>query len=157
MEMLKIQASRLGGACFAEVFIEGREFNLSLLDGPDGPQVLPPAEIIFEGYEDGKPRIVGYRAKWDDTSYEYHHTPRCFDFPPEDRALLEELKQTALRCWQVFGLKGYVRVDLRVDSSGRPWILEINTNPCLSPDAGYPAAAARAGYSLADVINQLIN
>lgn len=43
------RATDLGGACFAETFIEGREFNLSVLDGPDGPVVLPPAEIQFMG------------------------------------------------------------------------------------------------------------
>jgi len=43
--------------------------------------VLPPAEILFEGY-DSRPRIVGYRAKWEEDSYEYGHTPRRFDFVP---------------------------------------------------------------------------
>jgi D-alanine-D-alanine ligase len=156
-DILKARAPRLGGACFAEVFVEGREFNLSLLAGPDGPEVLPPAEIIFEGYDEGKLRIVDYRAKWEEDSYEYHHTPRCFDFPETDNKLLSELKQTAVRCWQVFGLGGYVRVDFRVDTHGRVWILEINTNPCLSPDAGYPAALAQAGISLAEAIERVLN
>jgi hypothetical protein len=50
-------------------------FNLSLLESPDGPQILPPAEIIFEGFEAGRARIVDYQAKWDPDSYAYHHTP----------------------------------------------------------------------------------
>jgi len=157
-EILKARASQLGGACFAEVFVDGREFNLSLLAGPDGlPEVLPPAEIIFEGYDESKPRIVGYKAKWHEDSYEYHHTPRCFDFPETDHNLLSELKKTAVRCWQVFGLGGYVRVDFRVDTRGRVWILEINTNPCLSPDAGYPAALAQAGISLSEAVERVLN
>ncbi|OQX15472.1 MAG: hypothetical protein BWK80_40950 [Desulfobacteraceae bacterium IS3] len=156
-EILKARALQLGGACFAEVFVDGREFNLSLLAGPEGlPQLLPPAEIIFEGYDESKPRIVGYRAKWEEDSYEYHHTPRCFDFPETDNKLLSELKKTAVRCWQVFGLGGYVRVDFRVDARGRVWILEINTNPCLSPDAGYPAALAQAGISLSEAVERIL-
>ncbi len=155
-ELLKTRASRLGGACFAEIFIEGREFNLALLAGPDGPEVLPPAEIIFEGYGEDKPRIVGYRAKWDESSYEYHHTVRSFDFTPEDKALLSELKAAALRCWQMFGLGGYARVDFRVDADGNLWILEINTNPCLSPDAGYAAAVAQSGLSFADAVGRIV-
>ena len=47
-------------------------------------------------------------------------------------------------CWRLFGLRGYARVDFRVDAQLRPWILEINTNPCLSPDAGFAAALASA-------------
>lgn len=139
------RAKALGGACFAEEFIDGREFNLSLLTGPDGPVVLPPAEIRFEGYGPEKPHIVGYRAKWDENSYEYGHTPRQFDFPEEDRPLLRQLEKIALSAWRCFGLEGYARVDFRVEADNTPWILEVNTNPCLSPDAGFPAALDRAG------------
>jgi D-alanine-D-alanine ligase len=49
-DLLDERADRLGGLSFAEAFIEGREFNLSILAGDRGPQVLPPAEIIFEDY-----------------------------------------------------------------------------------------------------------
>lgn len=155
IEMAK-RAANLGGACFGEIFITGREFNLSLLDGPHGPEVLPPAEIRFEGYGPEKPRIVGYRAKWDPNAYEYTHTPRCFDFSPEDRFLLETLKETALAAWRCFGLKGYARVDFRVDEHQSPWILEINANPCLSPDAGFAAALERAGIPFATAVHRII-
>ena len=67
-EMQK-RCARLGGACFAEEFIDGREFNLSVLAGEHGPEVLPPAEIIFEGYEPDMVRIVDYQAKWEEDSY----------------------------------------------------------------------------------------
>jgi D-alanine-D-alanine ligase len=137
---------RMGGDFFAEKFIDGREFNLSILAGEDGrPQVLPPAEIIFEGYGPDRAKIVDYKAKWDEASYEFSHTPRSFDFPKSDATLLEALKKLALSCWQAFNLAGYARVDFRVDEKGRPFILEINANPCLSPDAGFAAALERAG------------
>ena len=155
--LLPQRASQLGGACFAEAFIEGREFNLALLAGKDGPQTLPPAEIVFEGYPDDKLRIVGYRAKWEKDSYEYHHTPRRFDFSPQDAALLQRLEQTAKRCWQVFGLGGYARVDFRVDADGQPWILEINSNPCLSPDAGFAAAVEQSGLTFAEAIERILS
>ncbi|MFH0726919.1 MAG: GNAT family N-acetyltransferase [Pseudomonadota bacterium] len=150
------RATDLGGACFAEEFIDGREFNLSLLTGPDGPVVLPPAEIRFVGYGPEKPRIVGYRAKWDSDSYEYTHTPRHFDFPEEDRPLLRNLKKLALSAWRCFGLEGYARVDFRVDSNNTPWILEVNTNPCLSPDAGFPAALEEAGIPFTEAVARIL-
>jgi D-alanine-D-alanine ligase len=155
-KIMKSKRDRLGGACFAEAFIAGREFNLSLLAGPDGPEVLPPAEIRFDDYPPGKLHVVGYRAKWDKDSFEYQHTPRTFDFPVEDAPLLQKLTDMALECWQLFDLKGYARVDFRVDQAGRPWILEINTNPCLSPDAGFHAAAKRAGLRFNGVIERII-
>ena len=155
-EVLKARASGLGGACFAEAFVDGREFNISLLAGSQGPQILPPAEILFEDFGPGKPRIVGYRAKWEEDSYEYHHTPRRFDFPEKDDTLLERLTADAVQCWRLFGLRGYARIDYRVDGNGVPWILEVNANPCLSPDAGFAAAVDRAGLTFQSVVEQIL-
>jgi D-alanine-D-alanine ligase len=152
---IRRRLGELGADAFAERYIDGREFNLSVLAGKEGPEVLPPAEIEFIGYGE-RVRIVGYRAKWDENAYEYHHTPRRFDFGPEDRLLLRSLERKALRCWQLFGLRGYARVDYRVDRDGNPWILEINSNPCLSPDSGFTAATRQAGLRYEEVIGRIV-
>ena len=151
------QRASTGHRCFAEEFIAGREFNLSLLADEAGPQVLPPAEIDFSAFPAEKPRIVNFAAKWDEASFEFHHTPRRFDFTESDFDLLERLAHLAKRCWQTFGLRGYVRVDFRVDRQGRPWILEINTNPCLSPDAGFAAALRQAGIPFPAAIQRILD
>lgn len=156
-DILKEQAGRLGGACFAEAFIHGREFNLSIIGGSDNPEVLPPAEIVFDTLEKGSPAIVGFKAKWDEASHEYKNTPRTFDFGEGDQPLLLTLSALALRCWDLFGLRGYARVDFRVDESGRPWILEVNCNPCLNPDAGFAAAALQSGLTYTGMIERIIN
>lgn len=150
------RAARWGGDWFAERFVEGREFNLSILAGPGGAQVLPPAEILFEGFGPGAPRIVDWAAKWDEASHAYHNTPRSFDFPEPDRFLLAELSRLALAAWSAFSLRGWARVDFRVDETGNPWILEVNANPCLSPDAGFAAAAERAGIGFDEVIRSIL-
>ena len=147
----------LGGACLAEAYIDGRELNVSLLEGADGPELLPLAEIRFDAYPPGKVRVVGYRSKWEEGTFEFANTPRTFEFPVQDAPLLAQLKEMALRCWKLFGLRGYARVDFRMDQEGRPWILEVNANPCLSPDAGFFAAALRAGLTFADVLCRIIN
>jgi D-alanine-D-alanine ligase len=100
---------------------------------------------------------VGHRAKWEADSFEFHHTPRRFDFPPGDEELLARLQHLATACWRLFGLRGYARVDFRVDRQGRPWILEVNANPCLSPDAGFIAAADRAGLSFEAMIQRILD
>jgi len=151
------RVERIRRPCFAEQYIEGREFNLSLLGNRGDVQVLPPAEIHFEGFADEKPKIVGYRAKWAAESAEYSGTPRTFQFPPTDRELLDNLIQLARLCWQHFGLRGYARVDFRVDAMGRPWILEINANPCLSPDAGYAAALKEANIPFTTAIERILS
>jgi D-alanine-D-alanine ligase len=156
MGLLDGRAAVLGKHCFAERFISGREFNLSLLGGPGGPEVLPPAEIRFS-FPDGRPCIVDYKAKWDEDSIEYQCTQRSFEFDGRDAGLLKDLGRIALRCWKAFGLRGYARVDFRVDDEGRPWVLEINTNPCISPDSGFVAASERTGLSYPEVIARIIS
>ncbi len=145
------------GEWFAEAYIPGREFNISILAGDEIPQILPIAEIDFVGYPSGKPRIVDYRAKWDVDSFEYHHTVRRFDFSDSDEKLFMELRDISLRCWQIFDLHGYARVDFRVDRNRKPWVLEINANPCISPDSGYVAAAGQAGLDFKTVVYRIIN
>jgi D-alanine-D-alanine ligase len=156
LAQLAARRNALGGEALTEAFIDGREFNLSLLEGPDGPEVLPPAEIRFDTYPAGKIRVVGYRAKWEEDSFEFANTPRSFDFPAGDAPLLGRLREMARRCWRLFGLRGYGRVDFRVDRQENPWILEVNANPCLSPDGGFQAAAQRAGLSFAEVLARIV-
>jgi D-alanine-D-alanine ligase len=156
-EELKRHQEMTGTECFAEMYIEGREFNLSLLAGDKGPEVLPSAEILFNDYPAGKVKVVGYRAKWEVNSFEYNHTPRSFTFPVEDAVLLERLKAMATSCWQIFGLRGYARVDFRVDQKDNPWVLEVNANPCLSPDAGFFAATQQAGLNFTQVVKRIIS
>ncbi len=144
------------GECFLESFVDGREFNISVLGGKNGPEVLPAAEIRFIDYPAIKPKIVGYEAKWDTASFEYKNTVRHFDFPETDQLLLQQLKELALQCWVLFDLRGYARVDFRVDAQGRPWVLEVNANPCISPDAGFIAAAQFAGYNYDRVIDRIV-
>lgn len=143
-----------GGDWFAESFVDGREFNVALLEIDGRPEVLPIAEMTFVGYPADKPRIVGYAAKWDATAPEYHATQRDFAAASErDRT---RLTHAALDCWNAFGLAGYARVDFRMDAEGVPWVLEVNANPCLSSDAGFVAAAAEAGMRQADVVDAVL-
>lgn len=141
---------------FAEQFIEGREINVALIDGPGGPQVLPIPEIEFVDYPAGKPRIVGYAAKWQEDSFECRNTVRRFVDPVSEAGLCAELGRMSLQCWDIFQLRGYARVDFRVDAAGKPWVLEVNANPCISPDAGFAAALEQAGISYADGIERIV-
>ncbi len=158
-QLISRRSALLERRCFAEQFIDGREFNLAVLGSPDGPRVLPPAEIDFRAFPPGKPRIVNYQAKWSSGSFEYENTPRMFvrAGAGEDASLAGRLIDLALRCWVAFELRGYARVDFRVDSAGAPWILEVNANPCLAPDAGFAAALAEAGISFDQAVQSILD
>lgn len=131
---------------FVEHFIEGREINVSILANGRDAEILPPAEILFEDFPSEKPKIVGYDAKWNKNSFEYTHTQRTFNFSECDVSTLEQIKHISQECWKLFQLKGYARIDFRIDRNGVPWVLEINANPCISPDSGFVAAAEEAGF-----------
>jgi len=143
------------GTLIIEEFVEGREFNISLIGYPR-PRTLPIAEIDFAEFPRDLHRIVGYRAKWDRSSFEYNHTPRIFPkrLPGELTANIED---TAIECFRLFMLRDYGRVDMRMDRAGKIHVLEVNANCCLSPDAGFAAAAEHAGIPYSEMINDLLN
>lgn len=143
------------GTLLVEEYIAGREFNISLLGHPSA-SALPAAEIDFSGFPEDLFPIVGYRAKWDTSSVEYRHTTRRFseDLP---HALRRDLEQTAIECFRLFMLRDYGRVDVRVDNAGHVHVLEINANPCLSLDAGFAAAAERAGINYSKMVGQFLD
>ena len=155
-ETIRQREKAFGGRFFAEVFIEGREFNVAMLEGPGGVEVLPIPEIVFVGYPDGKPRIVDYDAKWAAESFAYNNTPRDFGIEKADAKLARKLKRMALECWRVFSLSGYARIDFRVDAFGKPWVIDVNTNPCITPDAGFAVTASMAGLGYPDVIERIV-
>ncbi len=144
---------------FAEAFLPGREFSLSLLADRGGISVLPPAELVYDkawppaGVAEGMPRILDYAGKWlaDDPLFAATH--RCFT-GIED-ALASQLANLARRAFAALGLAGYARVDFRLDAAGVPYILEVNANSALAPDAGFAAAAGEGGIAYRDLIARI--
>lgn len=147
----------IGGPCFAESYIDGREFNIALIAGKYGVEILPPAEMQFIGFGPDKLKVLDYRAKWVEGTFEYENTARTMEFSEKDKGLIAELQYIAKRCWELFGLSGYARVDFRVDNDGKPWVLEINANPCLSLEAGFAFAIERASIKYHEAIELIVN
>jgi len=141
---------------FAEGYVDGREFAAAMMEGPNGVEVLPLRETIFQGFAEGQPLITDYDAKWTPGSQAYNGTPRRFGIEREEPALAAALTRLALACWDLFGLDGYARVDFRVDETGAPFILEVNMNPCLGLDAGFAASALEAGLSYEVLIGRIV-
>ncbi|MCE5212010.1 MAG: ATP-grasp domain-containing protein [Deltaproteobacteria bacterium] len=157
LKEMKVREGRLGGSCYAEAYIEGREFNVALISDKSGAKVLPIAEMLFQDYAPDKLKIVDYKAKWNADSFEYNNTIRKFDVQDDDLPLISSLREISLQCWNIFSLSGYARVDFRIDINGKPWVLEVNTNPCLSPDAGFAAALEQAGIKYHEAIGLIID
>ena len=142
------------GPIVVEEYIDGREFNISLL-GTLEPRVMPVAEIDFSGFPDDLFKIVGYRAKWEPESIEYKESRRTFPALPEN--VITNMAAVSAQCYQLFGLRDYGRVDLRLDQNGKIYVLEINANPCLSPDAGFPAAVQQSGLDYTAMVEKFVS
>jgi D-alanine-D-alanine ligase len=134
-----------------EEFIDGREFNVALL-GDREFKVLPIAEICFG--TDLNHQIVSYAGKWLEKSNEYAATqPIC----PALLTLQEQttMEQVAQRACHLLGCRDYARVDIRL-RAGIPYILEVNANPDISPNAGLARAASAAGLEYPALIGHIL-
>ncbi len=131
-------------------FVDGREVNVGIL----GDAVLPIAEIDFGKMPRGRWRIVTYQSKWVPGSVDdIGGAPRCPAKLPAKVA--NEARRVALRAWQIAGGFGYGRVDMRIDAAGQPWILEVNANPDIAPDAGLARMARVVGIEYAALIRNI--
>ena len=137
-------------------YIDGREFNISVLAGKTGPEVMPPAEMVFHNFKEDMPKIVDFKAKWVAESFEYKNTIREFPGKNLNPVLADKIREMTLKCWHVFGLKGYARVDMRIDKYENPYVIEVNANPCMSPDSGLVAATTEAGLPITVVLQRII-
>jgi len=150
-----VELSSRFGTLLIEEYIAGREFNISLWGHPS-VRLLPIAEIDFVDYPDSTYPILDYKAKWDTSSFEYHHTTRKF---PGDLSvtLQRKIEMAAHVCFRVLMLRDYGRIDLRMDCQKKLYILEVNANPCLSPDAGFAAAIEKSGLNYVQMVERLVN
>ena len=138
-----------------EEFVAGPEFNVSLLGPPEDPQVLPLREIDYT-LPPGLPRLVSYEAKWKPETVEYRGTPSVpVARPPE---MVEAVGSIARAAYTAVGLRDYGRVDVRLDASDRPVVIDVNANPDLTPSGnlGLPGTALEAGLSYPDLIRYIV-
>jgi D-alanine-D-alanine ligase len=132
-------------------FIEGREINLAIV----GSHSLPPAEIDFSRLPEGSPPIVSFDAKWKPGSPEDLGTRPVCPAPLPDRRV-EELQRLGQRVWHLVDGWGYARIDVRLTPDGVPYVIDINPNPDLSPDAGLARQAQAAGWSYTTLIERIV-
>jgi D-alanine-D-alanine ligase len=133
-----------------EEYIEGRELNVAILDD----QILPISEIRFDGLPDELPKIVTYEAKWSPGSIYYKHTtPRCP--APLSEPLKQKIEKMAQSAYEALECRDYARVDIRLSQKNVPYVIEVNPNPDISPDAGFVRSAAAAGINYEELLYRL--
>lgn len=130
-----------GSHVIVEKKIRGRELTVGVL----GERYLPAVEIIPQtgGYFD-------YVAKYQDGG--------SLEICPAhiDDALWHEIGEYALRLHKTLGLSVYSRTDFLVDEAGRPWCLEVNTLPGMTPASLLPKEAAAVGLPYEELCDEIV-
>jgi D-alanine-D-alanine ligase len=125
----------------AEEYIPGREFGVAVF----GEEALPVVEIVATSDE-----FYTYDAKYKPGGSR-HLIPA-----PIDDDLASRLQMLALSMHRMIGLRDYSRTDFIVTKEGRPYILEINALPGLTPMSLFPDMARVAGISFDALIDRLV-
>jgi D-alanine-D-alanine ligase len=149
---VKLISEEYGGRALVEEFVDGREFNITVL-GTKALDVLPISEIVFL-LPPGLPHILTFGAKWEPKSPYFDATkavcPAAIDAP-----LRDEIGRIARQTFGLLGGSGYARVDLRVNDKG-PQVIEVNPNPDISPGTGAARQAKASGLTYSQFIESLI-
>jgi D-alanine-D-alanine ligase len=138
-----------------EEFIVGREFNISLM-GDSHPRVLAISEIDFSKVEDGCHPITSYEAKWMKNHPMYEKTPPVCP-ARVDENLKDRLEDVAIQVYKLLRGRDYGRVDTRMDTGGRIYVLEFNPNPDISKDAGFSRAIEADGMAYSRFVQNIID
>ena len=129
-----------------ERFIPGREFAVGLLGNGHNLEVLPIVEFVL-------PDPDSIQTKSDKMS-----SPVEKICPARlDAETAEEMTRLCRRAFIKLGLHDYARVDIRMDSRGRMYILELNSMASLGVTGSFVAAASEAGYTYDSLINKMLD
>lgn len=138
--------------CFAydstalvERYVPGMDVAVSVIDLGDGPQALPAVEIV--------PRngVYDYAARYTAGLTTWHAPARL------DSAVASEVAQTAIAAHSALGLRDLSRVDLIVDSDGRPHVLEVNVSPGMTETSLLPLAVQAAGADFGKLLATMVS
>lgn len=137
-----------------EEYIDGREIYVGVL-GNSRLVTLPPWEMDFGTLAEAQARIATRKVKWD-RKYQAKHgirTGRAQDLTDEQR---EQLSRLAKRTYRALYMSGFARMDFRLTSDGRIYLLEANANPNLSRGEDLADSAKAAGMSYTALISRIV-
>jgi len=156
MEQLEKQVRHVSdnfrGYALVEEFIDGREFNASVL-GRNDLSLVEISEITYT-LPPHLPRILTFESKWfEDTEYFKGTGVACP--APIDEELRSVITHAVLTACRTVGCRGYARVDMRQGSDGKIYILEVNANPDISPELGIARQANARGWTYNQLIEKI--
>lgn len=143
-----------------EEFLSGREFTVALIGNGDKLKTLPIVEINYASLPEGVNHIYSYEAKW---ILDRPENPLdIFKCPADLTARLKKaIDNVAMDAFRALDVRDWCRIDIRLDGSGVPHIIELNPLPgiLMDPDCNscFPKAARAAGMSFGALVNSVID
>ncbi|HXH29011.1 MAG TPA: ATP-grasp domain-containing protein [Candidatus Polarisedimenticolia bacterium] len=137
-----------------EEYIDGREIYVGIL-GNHHLHVLPPRELFFEQVPNGEPKFATFKAKWDQAYRKRWgiKSGPCKEIP---EALRRRIGAVCRKVYRLFEIKGYARIDLRLNERGDVVFLEANPNPSLSLWEDFALAAKRANIEYDELVRRIV-
>lgn len=131
-------------AILLEEHVEGPEIAASIIEAGGRPRLLPLVEVVL-----GRSAIYGAGSKWgrDALPIRPARLPAATD---------RRVRRAALRAFRALGLRDYGRVDLRIDPSGIPRVLEVNARPSVEPGTEFILAGRLAGLGIEDLLSLIL-
>jgi D-alanine-D-alanine ligase len=152
--MVERVSGRFRGCALVEEFIDGREFNSSVLGNSD-LSVVEISEIMYT-LPPELPRILTFESKWFEETEYYKGTGVCC--PAKiDNTLRETITGIVLTSARAANCRGYARVDMRQDLDGTIKVLEVNANPDIEPGLGIALQAEKRGLSYSQLIQKIVD
>ena len=143
-----------GRPALIEEYIDGDEYDVSIMGSEDDVMVLPLSRSIFDDLPPGYWHIYPYDAKWKKgTVYDKIQVERPANIPRRLASLITEM---ALDTYTLLDCHDYGRVEVRVDREGNPFVLELNPNPSINREDCVPAQAELLGKDYEDFIEQIL-
>lgn len=131
-----------------EEYIEGREISVCLI-GNGELEALP---LVERDFGDRATRLMTWEAKFVAAAAPLTICPAQIG-----SRLATVLRDISIATFRACQCRDYARVDVRIDRSGQPFVLEINANPSLSKGSSYCVAANTAGHSYSSLINRILD
>lgn len=122
-----------------ESFVKGREITCPIFNG----ELFPILEIK------SKADFYDYKQKY--TANGAEHLPVQLE-----KSLYDEVKEMALKTFEVLKCEVYARVDMIISEEGVPYILEVNTLPGMTATSLFPQSAESIGISYSKFIDLII-
>lgn len=145
----------IGTDALIEQFIDGRELYVGVI-GNERLHAFPVWEMNFGKMADGLHRIATDRVKWS-AAYQERHGITTSEAAGLPDGMAERVQHVAKRVFRALEMSGYARMDFRLDSEGRPYVLEANANPQLAYGEDFAESASREGVSYEDLLQRILN